>query len=83
MIKAYLVPRAFHELEITNWGQRFEKLPIHFPKIHRSVLRKITIDILYFWDVYESVYEKKVLAEVQLVHAEQMSLYNFIILKLR
>ena len=24
----------------------------HFPKIHRSVLPKTTIDLLYFWDVY-------------------------------
>ena len=24
-----------------------------FPKIHRSVFRKITIDLLYFWDVYD------------------------------
>ena len=23
----------------------------HFPKIHRSALHKITIDLLYFWDV--------------------------------
>ena len=23
------------------------------PKIHRSVLRKITIDLLYFWDVFD------------------------------
>ena len=33
---------------------------IHFPKIHRSVLRKITIDLLYFWDVYDvNLWEKK------------------------
>ena len=28
-----------------------------------------------------SIYEKKNLATVQLIHAEQMSLYNFIILR--
>ena len=28
-----------------------------------------------------SIYEKKILAEVLLIHAEQMSLYNFIILR--
>ena len=28
-----------------------------------------------------SIYEKKVLAKVQLIHAEQMPLYNFVILK--
>ena len=27
-----------------------------------------------------SIYEKKISAEVRLIHAEQMSLYNFIIL---
>ena len=27
------------------------------------------------------IYEKKIPAEVQLIHAEQMSLYNFIILR--
>ena len=31
----------------------------HFVKIHRSVLRKITIDLLYFWDVYDvNLWEK-------------------------
>ena len=31
----------------------------HFPKIHRSVLRKITIDLLYFWAVYDvNLWEK-------------------------
>ena len=28
-----------------------------------------------------SIYEKKISAEVQLIHIEQMSLYNFIILR--
>ena len=28
-----------------------------------------------------SIYEKKTSAEVRLIHAEQMSLYNFIILR--
>ena len=28
-----------------------------------------------------SIYEKEILAEVRLIHVEQMSLYNFIILK--
>ena len=32
----------------------------HFTKIHRSVLREITIDLLYFWDVYDvNLWEKK------------------------
>ena len=28
-----------------------------------------------------SIYEKKISAEVRLIHAEQMSLYNFIVLR--
>ena len=31
----------------------FEVFINRLPKIHRSVLRKITIDLLYFWDVYD------------------------------
>ena len=31
----------------------FDVLINHFPKIHRSVLRKITVDLLYFSDVYD------------------------------
>ena len=54
---------------------------IHFPKIHRSVLGEIKIDLLYFWNVYDvNLWEKKNSAEVRLVHAEQVSLNNFIIL---
>ena len=31
----------------------------HFPKIHRSVLHKITIDLFYFWDTYDvNLWEK-------------------------
>ena len=31
----------------------------HFPKIHRSVLCKIAIDPLYFWDIYDiNLWEK-------------------------
>ena len=50
----------------------------HFVKIHRSVFRKIKIDLLYFWDVYDVIYEKKFLAEAWLI---QYSVYNLIILK--
>ena len=53
----------------------------HFPKIRRSVLRKIIKDLLHFRDVYDVIYEKKFLAEVRLIHAEQISLYNFIVLR--
>ena len=34
---------------------------VHFPKIHRSVLHKMTIDLLYFWDVYDvNLWQKKI-----------------------
>ena len=58
---------------------------IHFPKIRRSVLCKITIDLFLVDGIFEtcmaSIYEKKISAEVRLIHAEQKSLYSFIILK--
>ena len=41
--------------------------------VYRSAIRKIT--------VYDVIYEKNISAQVRLIHAEQMSLYNFIILK--
>ena len=50
-----------------------------FPKIYRVALRKITIDLLHFWDLQTPIYEKKNSAEVRLIYAEQISLYNFII----
>ena len=35
-------------------------LTAHSAKIHRSVFRKITIDLLYFWDVFDvNLLEKK------------------------
>ena len=31
----------------------------HLPKINRSVLRKVAIDLLYFWDIYDvNLWEK-------------------------
>ena len=51
----------------------------NFSKIHRNVLRKITKDLLYFWDIHDINLWEKNSAEVQLIHAKQMLLYNFII----
>ena len=39
-----VVKRMFFFIVFTN----------HFQKIHRSVLHKITIDLLYFWDVSDA-----------------------------
>ena len=44
----------------------------------RSVVHKVTIDLLYFSDVFETpICEKKIPAELWLIHAEQVSLYKF------
>ena len=41
-----------------------KKMPkgTRFPKIHRSVLCKITIDLFYFWDVYDVNLREKISA---------------------
>ena len=49
----------------------------HFLKIHSSVLHKIT-DLLYFRNANDV---SQFFAEVGLIHAEQLYLYNFIILR--
>ena len=53
---------------------------IHFPKIHRSVLCKIT-----FYFIFEmfmtSICEKNISAELRLIYVEQVSLYIFIVLR--
>ena len=63
-----------------RWDRTDFPTLMHSPSIH-SVLRKITIDLLYFWDDYEVNLWKILLAEVRLIHAEQRSLYNFVILR--
>ena len=45
----------------------------HFPKIHRSTLHKLTINLLYFWDICDFSLCGKVPAKVRLIQAEQMS----------
>ena len=53
----------------------------HFPTVHKSFLCKITTYPLHFWDIYDiNLWEKK-LAVIQLIHAEQILLYDFIILR--
>ena len=69
-------------LQNTSGGCFCNVQVIHFPKIHRSVLCKIIIDLLYFWDVYDvNLLKKENSAEVRHIHAEQISLYNFIVLR--
>ena len=52
----------------------------YFPKIHRSALRKLTINLLYFWDVYDVNLWGKIFGK-STAYAEQMYLYNFVILR--
>ena len=47
-------------------------------RFHRSVLHKTIID-LFLRRLWRQFIRKKILADVWLIHAEQMSLYNFII----
>ena len=61
------------------------EMNVFFRRFHKSlsqnVLCKMTIDLLYFRDDYDvNLWEKK-LVEVRLNNTEQMSLYNFIILR--
>ena len=72
---------VYIDMFVVKWMFFFNVLINHFPKIHRSVPCKITIDLLYFRDVYDVNLWEKNLAEVRLISAEQMSLYNFIILR--
>ena len=53
---------------------------IHFPKIHRSVLCKITF-YFNFEMFMTSICEKNISAEVRLIYVEQVSLYIFIVLR--
>ena len=50
----FCVP-IYIDLFVVKWMLLFffEVFINRLPKIHRSVLRKITIDLLYFWDVYD------------------------------
>ena len=44
----------------------------HFPKIYKSVLHKIAIDLLYVWDIYDTpTYEKKIIAETWFTRQNQ------------
>ena len=42
------------DMYVVKWMGFFDVFINHFPKIHRSVLRKIAIDLLYFWDVHDA-----------------------------
>ena len=44
---------VYIDIIIVKWMFFSDFFLNHFPKIHSSVLRKITIGLLYFWDVYD------------------------------
>ena len=50
---------VYKDVSAVKWMFFFNVSINHFPRIHRSVLRKITIGLLYFWDVYDiNLWEK-------------------------
>ena len=46
------------DMSVVKWMSFFEVFINHFPRIHRSVLCKITIDLFCFWHAYHVIYEK-------------------------
>ena len=54
------------------WNECFfsEGFINHIPKIHRSVLRKITVGLLHFWDVYDINRWEKLAIAVKLCFIE-------------
>ena len=54
----------------------------HFQKIHRKVLCKITIDLLYFWDVYDiNLWEKNFGSSTAYSCRTNIFYINFIVLR--
>ena len=53
----------------------------HFPKTVEVFSVKKQLIYFIFETFMTSICEKKISAEVRLIHAEQMSLYNFIVLR--
>ena len=53
----------------------------HFPKTVEVFFVKKQLIYFIFETFMTSICEKKISAEVRLIHAEQMSLYNFIVLR--
>ena len=54
----------------------------HFPKTHIKVLRKIIIDLLYFWDVYDiNLWGKKIRQKYRLFMQNKYLYMNFIVLR--
>ena len=50
---------VYIDMFVEKWMFFFDVFLNHFPKIDRSVLHKITIDLLYFGDVYDvNLWEK-------------------------
>ena len=67
------------------WGAKHSNMTSSISRGNNSLSKvyfsEITIDLFYFWDVYDVNLWEKISVEVALIHAEQMSLYNFIVLR--
>ena len=64
-----------------RWDRTDVTTLMHFPKTHRSVPRKITIDLLYFCEVYDVDLWEKNLGRSMAYSCRANVLYNFIILR--
>ena len=67
--------------QIVCYNQEIYSLSGHFPKIHRSALCQITIDLLYFWDVYDINLREKKFGRSTAYSCRTNALYNFIVLR--
>ena len=64
-----------------RWGRTDFTTLMLFPKIHKSVPLKITIDLLHFLDVYDVDLWEKNLSRSTTYSYRANVLYNFIILR--
>ena len=58
------------DMLVVKWMFFIEVFINHFQEIHRSVLHKITIDLWYFWDVYDVNLWEKLAITVKLCFIE-------------
>ena len=69
---------VYTDMFVVRWMSFFQRF---HKSLSENVLCKMTIDLLYFRGIYDVNLWEKNLAEVQLINAEQMSLYNSMILR--
>ena len=60
----------YTDMSVMKWMFFFNVFVNHFPRIHRSALLKITIDLFYFWDAYDVNLWEKLAITVKLCYIE-------------